>query len=84
MLKLMMWLKQCAEIVSFSILIYSHAACAGHQMKKTAHKINPLIVIRLERLLAQLESAEFHSREYSVVLPELIAESLRIIREVKP
>jgi len=53
-------------------------------MTKTFLKLTPLITIALERYLSEIKAADFHSREYNKVLPELINEVLRIIREVRP
>lgn len=49
-------------------------------MKKPFPKLNPLIVIALERHRAEIEAAPFYDRERNVVLPELITELLRITR----
>lgn len=47
-------------------------------------RLNPLIAIGLECFKNNLLAADFHSREYSQTLPELIDELLRIAREARP
>ena len=46
-------------------------------------RLNPLIAIGLERFKSDVLAAGFYSREYNQVLPELIDEVLRIIREAR-
>lgn len=53
-------------------------------IKKPLPRLNPLIAIGLERFKNEIMAADFYSREYNVVLPSLISELLRMIREVKP
>lgn len=36
----------------------------------------------IERFIAEIETASFHSRQFNVVLPELLIEALRIEQEV--
>ncbi len=45
-------------------------------------RINPVVAIGLERFRAEIETAKFVSREFNEVLPALIVELLRIVREV--
>lgn len=52
-------------------------------MSKLPPTFNPLTRIGLERFLFEVESASFFSREYNVVLPALIIEMLRILKEVR-
>jgi len=51
--------------------------------RKQLPRLNPLITIALERFKGEILAADFHSREYNQVLPELIDELSRIIWEAR-
>lgn len=43
--------------------------------------LDDVTLICIKRFIAEIEDSEFHSRQFNIVLPEILAEALRIDRE---
>lgn len=52
-------------------------------MKTQLPTLDPLAVMFLNSYLRKITAAPFVSREFNISLPELIAETLRIVSEVE-
>lgn len=50
----------------------------------TLPRLNPLVRIGLERFLAEVETTDFYSRQFNIVMVECFREALRIEREERP